>query len=137
MASSDRGKLKASAGVASSKANAMTTAEEPDTRSIRSPVMALDGKIADGVPKRCPASRLSNATFNIGEIKPHLYTAKVRTLGTDRRRDSGAHVTGRPDVPRELRMYFAELRQFNHGSTVDLFLRIEAGAHGPFMRKMK
>src|ERR1700730_1664745 len=134
MASSDSGKVKASAEVASSKANAMATAEGLDKRSIRSPVMALDGKIVRrGFPSDAQPSRLSNATFNIGEIKPHLYTAKVRTFSTDRRRDSGAHVTGRPDVPRELRMYFAELRQFVHGCPVDFLLCIEAGAHGPFM----
>src|SRR5215471_14959762 len=46
-------------------------------------------------------------------------------------------MAGRANIPRKLRMDFAELGDFVHRSAVDFFLRVEAGAHRPFMEEME
>jgi len=58
-------------------------------------------------------------------------------LGADGRGDAGANVAGRTDIAREFGMDFAELGEFVHGSLVNFFLGVEAGAHGPFVDEME
>src|SRR5579863_6718472 len=43
----------------------------------------------------------------------------------------------RADIARKLRLDFAELGNLIHRRLVDFFLRVEAGAHGPFVEQVK
>src|SRR5579859_6826907 len=46
-------------------------------------------------------------------------------------------MAGRTDVAGEFGMDFTKLGNFVHRSSKNLFLRVEAGAHGPFVEKME
>ena len=86
----------------------------------------------------CGVERMPlNAAGDAGEVEPDLDAAKVRAFRANRRCDVGAKVTRRADVFCELRMDFAQLRNFVHGGGVHFFLRVETCAHGPFVQKMK
>jgi len=61
----------------------------------------------------------------------------VRAFGADGSGDAGADVAGRPNVAGEFWVDFAELGEFVHGGSVDFFLGVEAGAHGPFVEKVE
>src|SRR5260370_6498273 len=58
-------------------------------------------------------------------------------FGADGSGDAGAEKARRTDILRKLGMYLTQLRNFVHGGLVNLFLGVEAGAHGPFMEKMQ
>ena len=78
-----------------------------------------------------------NAAGDVGEIEPDFDAAEVGAFGADGSGDAGADVAGGADVASEFWVDFAELGEFVHGSLVDFFLGVEAGAHGPFVEEMK
>src|SRR5690348_2084444 len=79
----------------------------------------------------------SDAAKDIGEIEPDFDAAEVGAFGADGSGDAGAEMTRGTDEAGELWMDFAKLGHFVHGSLVDLFLSVEAGAHGPFVEEME
>src|SRR6266852_9794155 len=79
----------------------------------------------------------SDAALNVGEVEPDFYAAEVRAFGADGRGDARAEMARGADVAGELRMDFAELRDFVERGSVDFFLGVEAGAHGPFVEEME
>src|ERR1700689_2551125 len=79
----------------------------------------------------------SDAALHVWKIEPDFYAAEVRAFGADGSGDSGAQNAGWADVTRELRKNFADLRDLVHRRLVNLFLGVEAGAHGPFVEQMK
>src|SRR5277367_3028731 len=83
------------------------------------------------------AGAASDAAVDVGEVEPDFYAAEVRAFGADGGGDSCTDVAGWSDVPRELRVDFAELCDFVHRGAVDFFLGVETGAHGPFVEKME
>src|SRR5713101_8156252 len=86
--------------------------------------------------RRMPRPQL-DAAGNVGEVEPDFYAAEVRAFGADGRGDAGAEVAWGADVAGELRVDFAELRDFVEGGAVDFLLGVEAGAHGPFVEEME
>src|SRR5215470_2883162 len=54
----------------------------------------------------------SNSAGDVGEIKPHLHSAKMRTFRANRSGDFGAKMAGRADISRELRMHLSHLGDF-------------------------
>src|SRR5467141_2611801 len=80
---------------------------------------------------------VSEAAGDVGEIEPDFDAAEVRAFGADGRGDSGTDVAGRADVACKFWMDFPELGDLVHGSLVDFFLGVEAGAHGPFVNEME
>jgi len=61
----------------------------------------------------------------------------MRAFGADRGGNAGAEMAGRADVFRKFGMDAAKFGDFVHGGGVDFFLRVEAGAHGPFVEEME
>jgi len=80
---------------------------------------------------------LLDAAGDVWEVQPDFDAAEVGAFGADGRGNAGADVAGRTDVFGELGMNAAEFGDFVHGGGVDFFLGIEAGAHGPFVEKVK
>src|SRR6266850_833029 len=74
---------------------------------------------------------------DVGEVEPDFDAAEVRAFGADGGGDAGADMAGRANVARKFWMDFAELGDFVHGSLIDFFLRVEAGAHRPFVNEME
>jgi hypothetical protein len=60
----------------------------------------------------------------------------VGTFCADGSGDAGAEIAWRADVFCELRVDCAELCDFVERGLVDFFLGVEAGAHGPFVKKV-
>src|SRR5208283_4089806 len=85
----------------------------------------------------CKADKVLDASLNIGKVQPNLDAAEVRSFGANGRGDAGAKVAGRPDVTGEFGLRRAKLRNLIHRSVVDLFLGVEAGAHGPFVKQVE
>src|SRR5580658_2110535 len=79
----------------------------------------------------------SDAAGGVGEVEPDFNAAEVGAFGADRGGDVGAEMARGTDVAGELGVDLAELGDFVHGGGVDLFLGVEAGAHGPFVEKME
>src|SRR5215470_1628857 len=79
----------------------------------------------------------SDAAGDVGEVQPDFDAAEMRAFGADRRGDAGAKMARRADVAREFGMDFPKLRDFVHRGLKNFFLRVEAGAHGPFVEQMK
>ena len=77
--------------------------------------------------------RESDAANDVGEVQPNFCAAEMRTFGANGRCDAGADVARRANVFCESGMNAAEFSDFIHGSRVDFFLSIEAGAHGPLV----
>ena len=75
----------------------------------------------------------SDAARGIGEVEPDFNAAEVRAFGANGRSDPGAKMAGRTDVTGEFRMDLAELCDFVHRGLKNFFLRVEAGAHRPFV----
>ena len=71
------------------------------------------------------------------KVQPDFDAAEMGTFGADGRGDSGAEMAGWADIATQLGMHFAELGNLVHGRIVDFLLRIEAGAHGPFVKEME
>ena len=65
------------------------------------------------------------------------FTPQKWDLGADGSGDSGAEIARRTDVTREFGEHFAHLFHFFDGGLIDLFLGVEAGAHRPFVEKVK
>src|SRR5271157_4858996 len=76
-----------------------------------------------------------DTTGRVGEIEPDFDAAEVGAFGADGRGDAGAKVARRADVAGEFGLHGAKLRNFVHGCVVNLFLSVEAGAHGPFVEQ--
>src|SRR5258708_18467226 len=83
------------------------------------------------------SGRALDAARCVGEVEPDFYAAEVGTFGADGSGDAGAEVAGRADVAGELRVDFAELGDFVHGSRVDFFLGVEACAHGALVEELQ
>src|SRR6266850_3717939 len=79
----------------------------------------------------------SDAAGDVGEVEPDFDAAEVGAFGADGGGDAGADVARGADVASEFGVDFAELGEFVHGSLVDFFLGVEAGAHGPFVEEME
>src|SRR5579863_9473550 len=86
------------------------------------------------LPAATATSRELDAPLNIGKIEPDFDAAEVRPFRADRGGYVRAQMARRADVFCQLRMHFAQLRDFIHGSRVNFFLRVEARAHGPFVK---
>src|SRR5208337_707634 len=80
---------------------------------------------------------VSDAAGRVGEIEPDFYAAEVGAFGANGSGDAGAEVAGRADVASEFGLNGAKLRDFVHGGVVDLFLGVEARAHGPFVEQVE
>src|SRR5438094_144676 len=78
-----------------------------------------------------------DAASDVGEVEPDFYAAKVGAFGADGSGDTCAKVARRADKFRELWMDFLKLRDFVKRGLVDFFLSVKAGAHGPFVEKVK
>src|SRR2546425_3222616 len=61
----------------------------------------------------------------------------MRAFRADGRGDACAKMTGRADESCNFRVDLAELGDLFQGCLVNFFLRVEAGAHGPFVEQVK
>src|SRR5262245_40001940 len=79
----------------------------------------------------------SDAAGDGGKVEPECDAAEVGALGAGGCGDGSTKVAGRADEFCELRVDFAELSDFIERRLIDLFLGVEAGAHGPFVKKVE
>jgi len=76
-------------------------------------------------------------TGDVGKVEPDFDAAIVGTLGANGGGDVGAEIARRSHVFGDLRVDFSELCQFIHRGLKNLFLCVEAGAHGPFVEEVE
>src|SRR3974377_1275003 len=116
----------------------VTTHRKPDGasdgRAGNAPLEKLRTRPGAGT-SRCREA--SNAELDVGKIEPDFHTAEVRALGANGRGDSCAQMAWWADVSGKLGLYLSEVRNFIHRGVVDFLLRVEAGAHGPFVQKVE
>ena len=79
----------------------------------------------------------SDAAGDVREVEPDFDAAEMGTFGADGSGDTGAKMARRSDEFCELGVDFAKLGDFVERGLVDFFLRVEAGAHGPFVEEME
>src|ERR1700722_7373930 len=79
----------------------------------------------------------SNPPFDVWEIEPDFHAAEMRAFRADGSRNPRPQIAWRTDIPPERRQRPAHLLDLFNRSLINLFLRIETRAHGPFMQQVQ
>src|ERR1700739_2372953 len=84
-----------------------------------------------------PITEGLDSALDVRKVQPYFYAAEVGAFGANGSADAGSEVGGGTDVFGPMLMDLAELGDFVERGLVDLFLGVEAGAHGPFVKEME
>ena len=108
------------------------------TATLRALILGLAGDVLGGdLFIAIEDAVFSDSTGDVGEVEPDFDAAEVRPFGANGRGDASTKMAGRADVPRDLRMNFAELRDLVHRGLEDFFLGVETSAHRPLVEQME